>query len=80
MAKNTIRIVGSGCPTCKRLHDMVRTAVERHRIDADVEYSTDITELVEAGAMGSPGLFKDGELIKVGMPKNEEELLTLIRQ
>jgi|GEM_PF-4300208 len=57
---------------------MVKAAVEQHKIDAEVEYSTDFNELVEAGAMGSPGLFKNGKLVKVGMP-DEEELLKLIK-
>jgi len=61
------------------LNNMVKAAVEKHKIDAEVEYSTNINELIEAGAMGSPGLFKDGKLIKVGMP-NEEELLKLIKE
>ncbi len=77
MNKNTIRVVGSGCPTCKRLYEMVKLLVEKESIDATVEYSTDFNELVEAGAMGSPGLFKNGELIKVGMP-DENELKKLI--
>ena len=78
MGTNTIRVVGSGCPTCKRLHEMAQTMVQEQKIDAIVEYSTDINELIEAGAMGSPGLFKNGKLIKVGMPEKEElkKLLT----
>lgn len=79
MGKNIIRVVGSGCPTCKRLHEMVQKAVAENKIDAAVEYSADFNELVEAGAMGSPGLFKNGKLIKVGMPKDEQELLKLLQ-
>jgi small redox-active disulfide protein 2 len=80
MGKHTIRVVGSGCPTCKQLHEMVKQAVAEQQIDAEVEYSTDFIELVEAGAMGSPGLFKNGTLVKVGMPKDKEELLRIIKE
>ncbi len=80
MGKTTIRVVGSDCPTCKRLYEMVQKAVAENKIDAAVEYSADFNELVEAGAMGSPGLFKNGKLIKVGMPKEKDELLRLIKE
>lgn len=63
-----IKVVGSGCPTCEALHELVKEVVKEKNIDAEIEYSTDIAELVNAGAMGSPGLFKNGELINVGMP------------
>lgn len=74
-----IRVVGSGCPSCKALHQLVKEVVNERKIDAEIEYSTDIAELVNAGAMGSPGLFKDGELIKVGMP-SREQLINLIKK
>lgn len=72
-----LRIVGSGCPTCKKLHELVKEIVAQKKINAEIEYSTDISELIEAGAMGSPGLFKNGKLIKVGMP-SREQLIDLI--
>lgn len=73
-----IKVVGSGCPTCKKLHELVQEIVQKENLDAEVEYTTDITELVDAGAMGSPGLFKDDELIHVGMP-SKEQLVHLLK-
>jgi len=72
-----IKVVGSGCPTCQALHELVKEIVKEKSIDAEIEYSTDIAELVNAGAMGSPGLFKNGELINVGMP-SKDKLIKLI--
>ena len=57
-----IRVVGSGCPTCKRLYETVQQAVKDLGIDAEVEYSTNIQEIVEMGLMQSPILIIDGTL------------------
>jgi len=74
-----IKVIGSGCPTCTKLHQMVLKLKDEKKIDADVEYSTDISELVELGAMGSPALVIDGEVANVGMPDGEERLLEIIK-
>lgn len=66
-----IRVVGSGCATCKRLHEQVQRIVEENGIDAEVDYSTDVNELIEAGVMGSPGLFIDGQVVHVGSIDDE---------
>jgi len=75
-----IKVIGSGCPTCKKLHQMVLKLKEEGKIKADVEYSTDINELIGLGAMGSPGLVIDGKLASVGMPENEKKLLEIIKK
>ena len=49
-----IKVIGSGCPTCTKLHQWVVKLKEEGKINADVEYSKDINELIELGVMGSP--------------------------
>lgn len=56
-----IEVIGSGCPTCKKLHLVVEKVVKDEKIDAEVEYSTDITRIVELGLMTSPILVVDGK-------------------
>lgn len=74
-----IKVIGSGCPTCTRLHEWAVKLNKEGKIKADIEYSKDINELIELGVMGSPALVIDGEVVKVGMPENEEKLLDLIK-
>ena len=74
-----IKIIGSGCPTCHKLHEMVVKLKDEGKIKAEIEYSKDINELIELGVMGSPVLIVDGKVKKVGMPKDEKELLKLIK-
>jgi small redox-active disulfide protein 2 len=56
-----IKIIGSGCATCKKLHKTTEEVVKELGIDAKVEYSTDIQEAVELGMMQSPVLTIDGK-------------------
>ena len=74
-----IKVFGSGCPTCTKLHQWVLKLKEEGKIKADVEYSKDINELIELGVMGSPALVVDGKVVKVGMVKDEKELLSLLK-
>ena len=75
-----IKVIGSGCPTCTKLHQWVVKLKEEGKIKADITYSKDINELIELGAMGSPALVIDGKVANVGMPQSEEKLLEIIKK
>ena len=60
-----ITVLGSGCATCMRLHHMVEKVVEEEHIPAEVEYSTDVTRIVELGLMHSPVLVVDGQPVEL---------------
>ncbi len=75
-----IKVIGSGCPTCTKLHQWVLKLKGEGKIKADVEYSKDINELIELGVMGSPALVINGKVANVGMPENEEKLLDIIKK
>jgi len=61
-----IQIIGSGCPTCKTLYELTQTAVKDLGIDAEVEYSTDITKIIELGVMESPVMTINGKIALLG--------------
>ena len=73
-----ITIIGSGCPTCKALHDKVSKLKEDGKVKADIEYIKDVNELIKRGIMGSPALLVDGKVVNVGMP-SDKELLKLLK-
>ena len=75
-----IKVIGSGCPTCTKLHQMVVKLKDEGKINAEIEYIKDINALIELGVMGSPALVIDGTVTNVGMPENEEKLLKIIKE
>jgi small redox-active disulfide protein 2 len=61
-----IQVLGSGCSTCKNLFELTKTAVADLGLKADVEYSTDISKIIEMGVMQSPVLAIDGKPAMTG--------------
>lgn len=74
-----IQVLGSGCPTCKNLYELTKTAVKELGIQIEVEYSTDISKIIEMGVMQSPVLAIDGKAAMVGSG-NLEKVKAVIKK
>jgi small redox-active disulfide protein 2 len=70
----SIQVLGVGCPTCKRLYDLVTEAVNEIKLDTKVEYITDVKKIIEMGISQSPILALDGNPIIVGFVPSKEEI------
>ena len=69
----TIQVLGSGCPTCKKLFELTQQAVKELDLKTEVEYVTDVQKIVEMGVMSSPVLAIDGKPVIYGfLPKLEK--------
>jgi len=69
-----IQVLGSGCPTCKKLFELTSKAVEELKIDTKVEYITDTQKIVESGVMSSPVLTVDGKVVVAGSVPSIEKI------
>lgn len=74
-----ISVLGSGCATCKKLHESVVKVVKDENIDAEVEYSDDVTRIVELGLMHSPVLVVDGKPVEL-KSNSEKDVKEAIRE
>jgi len=73
-----IKILGTGCPNCKRLEDNVKKVLEELKVEAVVEKITDIMEIMSYGVMGTPALVVD-EVVKVyGRVPDTDEIKKLL--
>ena len=75
-----IQVLGSGCPTCKTLHKNVQEVVAKLGMNTEVEYSTDISEIVKLGAMSSPVFAIDGKVMAAGKVPSNDEIEKMIRE
>jgi small redox-active disulfide protein 2 len=75
-----IQVLGSGCPTCKRLYETTMEAVAQLNLSEKVEYITDISKIVEMGVMQSPVLAVDGKPVIVGSVPNVEKIKSIIME
>lgn len=62
-----IKVLGPGCPNCKKLEEVVKDAVKELNIDATVEKVTDIVEIMKH-TFTTPALMVNGKLRYAGKP------------
>lgn len=69
-----IQVLGTGCPSCKKMEANVRQAVKEMGIEATVEKVEDIQKIVAYGVMRLPGLVVDGKVKSMGRVLSPEEV------
>jgi small redox-active disulfide protein 2 len=75
-----IKVLGPGCPRCKKTEQNVKDAVAETGIDATVEKVTDVMEIAAYGVLGTPCIVIDGDVKSVGKIPNKEEIKTWIEK
>ena len=75
-----IQVLGSGCPTCKKLFELTKQAVEELDFKTEVEYITDIQKIVEMGVMSSPVLAINGKPVITGFLPDMEKIKETIKK
>lgn len=75
-----IQVLGSGCPTCKKLFELTEKATRELNIKTEIEYITDVEKIIAMGVMQSPVLAIDGRPVLVGSTSDIEKVKRLIIQ
>ena len=74
-----IKILGTGCPKCRKLEAMVKEVVQEIDLDASVAKVTDIKEIAKAGVMLTPGLLINGDVKFCGKLPPKSKLAKIIK-
>jgi small redox-active disulfide protein 2 len=64
----TIKVLGTGCVTCKRLLADVKEMVTKNDWQAQVEYVTDLPTIMSYGVMSTPALVVNEKVLMTGHP------------
>ena len=75
-----IQVLGSGCPTCKKLFELTKQAVQEMGLKTEVEYITDIQKIVEMGVMQSPVLVINGKAVIAGYLPDVQKIKETIKE
>ena len=68
-----IKVLGTGCATCRKLERLTEKAVEELGIDATIAKEEDVYRIMQYGVMRTPGLVIDEKVVLSGrIPKMEE--------
>lgn len=76
----SIQVFGSGCPTCKTLHQRAVQAVSELGLPVQVEYVTDIQRIIDLGMLQSPVLAINGQPVIVGYVPDVEHIKQTIQE
>ena len=75
-----IKILGTGCPKCKKLEANAREAVKQAHVSAEVEKVTNLNDIMQYGVMMTPGLVVDNEVKASGKVLSVDQIKSLIRE
>ena len=73
-----LKILGTGCPKCKKLAENTEAAAKELGIDYELTKVTDISEIMKFGVMMTPALAVDGEVKVVGKVPEATEIKQLL--
>ena len=73
-----VKILGTGCPNCKRLEKVTRQALDGMNVEATVTKVTDMMDILSYGIPSTPGLVVDGKVVSYGRVPSKAETTVLI--
>jgi small redox-active disulfide protein 2 len=74
-----IKILGTGCPKCKKLEENARQAIAEAGIEASVEKVTDLDQIMDYGVMMTPALVIDEKVVASGKLLSASDIKALIK-
>ena len=74
----SIKVLGSGCPNCKRVEAIAREAITGLGVEASIEKVTDMRAIMGYGIMSTPGLVVDGKVVSAGRIPSKAEVTSWI--
>ncbi len=69
-----IEVIGTGCPKCKKLGELVQRATEELGIEHEIEKVTDVSKIIEYGITATPALAVDGRVVLAGRVPSYEKI------
>ncbi len=75
-----IKVLGSGCPKCKKLEENVRKALDESGLTAEVEKVTDMNKIMDYGVMMTPGLVIDEKVVSTGKVLVPKKIIPLLKK
>lgn len=76
----TIRVLGQGCPLCRRLGNEIMEILAERNMVCDFEHVTDLQEIVRYGVFATPALIINDQLKSAGKVPSRKDIENWLRQ
>jgi len=76
----TVKILGTGCPNCKRLEAIAHEAADALNLEAEFVKVTEIADIMGYGVMSTPGLVIDDKVVSFGRIPSPDEVTDWLNQ
>jgi small redox-active disulfide protein 2 len=73
-----IKILGTGCPKCKKLAENTEAAAKELGIEYELSKVTEISEIMKYGVMMTPALVVNGDVKVVGKVPEPDAIKQLL--
>ena len=74
-----IKVLGTGCPNCKKTKAVVAEAIQELHVDAKVIEVQDIPSIMAYGVMSTPAIVIDEKVVSAGNVPAKSQVMTMIR-
>jgi small redox-active disulfide protein 2 len=71
---HVIEVLGPGCQRCQYTEKVVREAVARTGVTAEIRKVTDYAEIAARGVLATPGIAIDGKVVLAGRVPTREQV------
>lgn len=75
-----IEILGTGCPKCKKLTEVVAETVNELAMTAEISKLDKIQDIMNYGVMMTPALAINGKVVVAGRIPSKEEIKKWVRE
>ena len=75
-----IEILGTGCPKCRKLHELAEEAVKELGASAEITKVTDINKIIDYKVLVTPALAIDGDVKVAGKIPGKAEIINWIEE
>lgn len=74
-----IKVLGTGCPNCKKTKAVVAATAQELDINAHVIEVTDIGDIMAYGVMSTPAVVIDGKVVSSGSVPTAKQMTQFMR-